>query len=238
MTKDEWSKLATSLQESLNNRQSGAAEQPIQRLAAGTTGSEVSTSLGDVQTLVRLATASAASAVSAKPSTPDFDVERIAAGFASAEAEARLRQDESSRPPKQSQSQASQSEGSIAGTVLKTAGMVTGVGPIVTGLLKLFGGSDEKPAVPTPLLPYSAPQSVAVEAGLTADRRILGVGYSQNGQARAASSQPPQSSSAPIQITVQAMDSRSFMDHSDDIARAVRNAMLRSHSINDVVAEL
>jgi hypothetical protein len=226
MTKDEWSKLATSLQDSLSNQSRTAANK------------EGSTSLGDVQALVRLATASSAAAVSARPSTPEFDVERIAAGFASAEAQARLRQNESSRPLKQSQSQAAQSDGSIAGTVLKTAGMVTGVGPIVTGLLKLFGGSDDKPAVPAPLLPYSAPQSVAVEAGLTADRRILGVGYSQNGQARAASSQPAQSASAPIQITVQAMDSRSFMDHSDDIARAVRNAMLRSHSINDVVSEL
>jgi hypothetical protein len=42
----------------------------------------------------------------------------------------------------------------------------------------------------------------------------------------------------PIQITVQAMDSRSFLDHSDDIARAVREAMLHSHSLNDVVGEL
>jgi hypothetical protein len=34
------------------------------------------------------------------------------------------------------------------------------------------------------------------------------------------------------------MDSRSFADHSDEIARAVREAMLRSHSLNDVIAEI
>jgi hypothetical protein len=34
------------------------------------------------------------------------------------------------------------------------------------------------------------------------------------------------------------MDSRSFLDHSDDIARAVRDAMLRSHSLNDIVSEI
>ena len=45
---------------------------------------------------------------------------------------------------------------------------------------------------------------------------------------------------APTQVTVQvqAMDSRSFLDHSEEIARAVRQAMLNSHGINDVVTEL
>jgi hypothetical protein len=34
------------------------------------------------------------------------------------------------------------------------------------------------------------------------------------------------------------MDSRSFMDHSDEIARAVREALLNAHSLGDVVSEL
>ncbi|MCL5746621.1 MAG: hypothetical protein M1541_22270 [Acidobacteria bacterium] len=41
-----------------------------------------------------------------------------------------------------------------------------------------------------------------------------------------------------ITVQVQAMDSRSFLDHSEDIARAVRQAMLSSHGINDVITEL
>jgi hypothetical protein len=45
---------------------------------------------------------------------------------------------------------------------------------------------------------------------------------------------------SPQQITVQvnAMDSQSFLDHSQDIARAVRQAMLNSNSLNDVVSDL
>ena len=43
---------------------------------------------------------------------------------------------------------------------------------------------------------------------------------------------------AQITIQVQAMDSRSFLDHRDEIAQAVREAMLNSHSLNDVVSEL
>jgi hypothetical protein len=34
------------------------------------------------------------------------------------------------------------------------------------------------------------------------------------------------------------MDSRSFMDHSYDIARAVREAMLNMHALNDVISDL
>ena len=41
-----------------------------------------------------------------------------------------------------------------------------------------------------------------------------------------------------ILVQVQAMDSQSFMDHSNDIAQAVRNAMLNLHSVNDVIADL
>jgi hypothetical protein len=41
-----------------------------------------------------------------------------------------------------------------------------------------------------------------------------------------------------ITIQVQAIDSRSFQDHSAEIAQAVREAMLNSHALNDVVNEL
>lgn len=43
---------------------------------------------------------------------------------------------------------------------------------------------------------------------------------------------------AQITVQVQAMDSRSFLDHSEEIAQAVRQAMLNSHGINDVITEL
>ena len=41
-----------------------------------------------------------------------------------------------------------------------------------------------------------------------------------------------------ITVNVQAMDARSFLDRSGDIAAAVRDAMLNMNSINDVVNEL
>jgi hypothetical protein len=41
-----------------------------------------------------------------------------------------------------------------------------------------------------------------------------------------------------VVVNVQALDSRSFLDHSQEIAQAVRDAMLNMHALNDVVSEL
>lgn len=43
---------------------------------------------------------------------------------------------------------------------------------------------------------------------------------------------------AQVTIQVQAMDSRSFLDHSAEIAQAVREAMLNMHALNDVVNDI
>ena len=45
-------------------------------------------------------------------------------------------------------------------------------------------------------------------------------------------------STTQITVQVQAMDSQSFLDHSDDIALAVRQAMLQSTVLNDVIREV
>ena len=130
---------------------------------------------------------------------------------------------------------------STASTVLKTIGMVTGIGPIATGLLSLFGSkSSSEPSFPT--MPFEPPPPIALEAGLGADRQFTGISYAADGSPRSTSSNSnaghASRSVPPIQINVQAMDSRSFLDRSDDIARAVREAMLHSHALNDVVSEL
>ena len=46
------------------------------------------------------------------------------------------------------------------------------------------------------------------------------------------------SQSQPIQITVQAMDSQSFIDRSDDIAAAVNKAILSLHPLTDTISNL
>jgi hypothetical protein len=130
---------------------------------------------------------------------------------------------------------ASQGE-SVGESVVRTAAMLTGVGPLVTGLLKLFGSGDPEPL--PPLEKFSAPLPVTVEAGLTREREYSALRYSQGGTPENLSRSSGAAQSATIQVNIQAMDSQSFLDRQDDITRAVREAMLHSNSINDVVLEL
>jgi hypothetical protein len=147
---------------------------------------------------------------------------------------------------------------SVAATVLK-AGL--GTAPLAHLVSRLFGGGG--PEAPPPLVKYERPAPIRIErANRSAeDGRVsfAEFDYGQGGalriqeqeSRRAAglprtgplstdiSSLPPTDVRVPqITVNVQAMDSRSFLDHSDDIARAVRDAMLNMHALNDVVSEL
>src|SRR5471030_1997755 len=132
---------------------------------------------------------------------------------------------------------------SIAGTVLKSGfGMV----PLVSELLGLFGGGGS-PA-PAPLVKYAMPAAINFEAAdsgsgtSNADTDQFGMprAYSAGGAGASPQASGASGSTASPQITVnvQAMDARSFLDRSTDIAAAVRDAMLNLNSINDVVNDL
>jgi len=124
--------------------------------------------------------------------------------------------------------------------VMNTASDFLGGGlslmPLVSLFSSLFGGGQSQQ--PAPLVPYSMPQALNLEA----TSNYQNVAWGDNGMPRAAGGQPAGqgSSSAGQQITVQvqAIDSQSFLDHSDEIAQAVRQAMLNMNSINDVVKDL
>ena len=129
--------------------------------------------------------------------------------------------------------------GSVASTVLKSG---LGLAPLIGGLVNLFsGGGDETPA---PLVKYALPPAIDFQA-TQSNGRVTDLEYDQAGMARtfaerAGGNASTNGSGAASQITVnvQAMDARSFMDRSNDIALAVRDAMLNLNAINDVVNEL
>jgi hypothetical protein len=124
-----------------------------------------------------------------------------------------------------------------ASTFSPALGGPLAVSPILSGLAGLLrGGPKEQPDLPLPY--YVAPTSVAVESGLDRSGAIQPVSYGSGGQLRLLHSQPTPTNIPPITIQVQAMDSRSFVDHSHEIAHAVRDAMLRGHGLNDVFAEI
>jgi hypothetical protein len=107
------------------------------------------------------------------------------------------------------------------------------LGPIVSGLMSLFGGGNNS-QTPAPPAKFVLPPKVDYQGGLQGSA-TGGVDYGQNGQPRSTS---PAASPQQITVNVSAMDSRSFLDHSTDIANAVRKAMLESSSLNDVIGEM
>jgi hypothetical protein len=128
------------------------------------------------------------------------------------------------------------SAASEAAGALNTASQFLGGGltlmPLVSLFSSLFGGGGSQQ--PGPLTPYSLPPSLSLES--TTDNQP--VSWGENGLPRAAGGGGTSSGAQQITVQVQAMDSQSFLDRSDDIAQAVRQAMLNMNSLNDVVASL
>jgi hypothetical protein len=128
--------------------------------------------------------------------------------------------------------------------------------PLAIGLLGLF----QSGGTPAPTLEkYAMPERQYFE-GADTSGGISDADYDQMGMPRTYSAAPDGTSAqtsgtaapggssggsassgagaAQITVNVQAMDSQSFLDHSNEIAQAVRAAMLNSNSINDVVNNL
>jgi len=122
--------------------------------------------------------------------------------------------------------------GNVASTF--TGGLLGGLSPILSGLLGLFGGGGS--STPQPLTTYIAPPSLTFQGANVPGSAVPGVDYGQSGTPRAMSN--PTQSTPQVTVNVQAMDSQSFLDHSQDIAQAVREAILNMHSLNDVIGDL
>ncbi len=133
--------------------------------------------------------------------------------------------------------QARSSGGSAAADAIGTAGQLLSGGlsggfsalPLVSLFEGLFsGGSTEQTGT---LIPYSLPPSRQLETTTNGG----GVTWGEGGLPRASTSA---GGGQQVTVQVQAMDSQSFLDHSEDIAQAVRKAMLNMNGINDVITNL
>src|SRR6266853_1862783 len=125
--------------------------------------------------------------------------------------------------------------GAVLDTITGVLGGGLGLSPLITGLIGLFGGGDSS-SVPPPLTPYLRPSPIHLDAGFSdaGGGAPFAVDAAQGSWPRAVRN------GAPTQITVQvhAMDSQSFLDRSHDIAMAVRQAMLETTVLNDVLREV
>ena len=133
-------------------------------------------------------------------------------------------------------SRAANGSSPVGATFLDVFGAGLGLSPLLSGIASLLGrgGSGNNPTAPDPLMKFALPPSIQANAGVSeSGGAAFAVDQPQGGLPR------PAPAAAPAQITVQvqAMDSKSFLDHSADIALAVRQAMLASSVLNDVVRE-
>ncbi len=133
--------------------------------------------------------------------------------------------------------------------------------PLIRGIASLFGkkGRPEPP----PLTPYERPEPMRTEAALSFSDSpwVPLAGYDSEGVLRTAGpafstaipaaqrtpamgDRPAQQNEggtatpSPVTININALDSRSILERSDDIARAVQQALLHSHSLNNTIGEL
>lgn len=131
--------------------------------------------------------------------------------------------------------------GTLGGLATSLLGGGLGLTSVVQGLFSLFGGGSGQTV--QPLTPFTLPGSINYAAGVNGPGGTVSpIDYGQGGEVRSLSQSAPSSAGAgsgqTVQVNVSAMDSQSFLDRSDDIANAVRAAMLNSHPINDVIASL
>jgi len=130
---------------------------------------------------------------------------------------------------------------SMGSTLLDVFGAGLGLSPLISGLTSLFAGSGDSStssSTAAPLTKFALPPSIQVNGGVSeSGGQAFAVDNPQGGLPRSAPTGGQASAPAQITVQVQAMDSQSFLDHSNDIAQAVRQAMLQSSVLNDVVRE-
>jgi len=120
----------------------------------------------------------------------------------------------------------------LASVFTGSFGGLGGVGSLVSGIMSLFGGGKKTPAALTAFeLPSSQQRTVSIGSPMSSPGATANVGA--NAQATGIYGTPGQ-----VQPVPSSIDSQWFLDNSNNIAQAVKAAMLNSNSLNDVVSEV
>lgn len=125
-------------------------------------------------------------------------------------------------------------DGSFAEDLGKTFLSGFGVASLFSSLFDWGGGGDDMPAS---LPKYQAPASLQLDLGYlhsSGSYRLTDRDANDGLRTIGGSQAAPQN----ITVNIQALDSKSVLDRSGDIAKAVREAILDSHPLGDVIAEL
>lgn len=107
------------------------------------------------------------------------------------------------------------------------------LGPVWKGIFSLFGRDSEESTAALSKFSFPENSRTDLSASLRADGQASGIRTDAFGL-----SQSTPVAQTPINISIQALDARSILDRSDDIAAALKQAMLSNHEINDNLNEL
>ena len=107
------------------------------------------------------------------------------------------------------------------------------LGPLWRGVFSLFRHAADEPAPVLTKFPFPEGTRTDVSAGLRINGDNSVASYDGLGRSRQAPASPTS-----INVSINALDARSILDRSDDIAAALRQAMLSNHEINDNLSEL
>ncbi|MBI5280517.1 MAG: hypothetical protein HY858_02455 [Candidatus Solibacter usitatus] len=114
------------------------------------------------------------------------------------------------------------------------AGWLSWLNPIAGGIAGLFSRGGE---APEPVLtPYVRPPRQQYEAGF-GERSAQAVRMADRDE-RGVSREVSERAARQVVVQVQAMDSRSFLDHTGEIAEAVRRALLESEGLTATLGDL
>ncbi len=108
------------------------------------------------------------------------------------------------------------------------------LGPLWRGIFNIFSGGSSNNEPPT-LTPFEFPNPTRTDVSATSSRDQAPTTVRRDSLGLSQSALP---AAQPVNITIQALDGRSILDRSDDIAAALRKAMMSNHEINDNLGEL
>mgnify|MGYP001346183237 CR=1 FL=1 len=110
-------------------------------------------------------------------------------------------------------------------------GLVSNLNPILGGILRLFGGGGEEPVVSLPMA--ARPTTARYDMGFAGGDS--GYFYMDRDAAGGLRTVRPSNQPAVV-VQVEAMDSRSFLERTPEIAEALRRALLESEGMQSVLS--
>jgi hypothetical protein len=127
--------------------------------------------------------------------------------------------------------------GGIASALSGGLGSIGGIGSLITGLVHLFGGGGKKKA-PPPLVEFHLPASQQQTLSVSSKGNTL---Y-QGSVTEATSVRAPEAgiygNASQLHTSGSSPSTQWIQEQSGQIAEAVKNALLNSSSLNDVIGEL